>query len=457
MAKPTNVGVSPVRELALKIIYNVNERGAYANLALDKALSASALSITEKRQVSEIVNGTIRMTKRLDWVLNLFLKQGVGKQHPWVRNILRMAVYQLLLMDRVAEYACVNEAVQLTRLKSRQEVLVRVVNGVLRSIIRNKNEIKWPEDPIEYLAAYYSHPKWIVELFIDLYGASQAENILEYDNRRAPLVFRNNEILGSRDNLIRALEAEGIVGAESEHTPWGVNVTELNTSIANLVSYQQGRFYVQNDASMLAAPILDPQPGERVYDLCAGVGGKTTHLAEYMKNEGNIWAYDIFDSKIELLQHNCSRMGIRIVQPRLQSVLDLEPDLPQARHILLDAPCSGLGVLNRRADARFRKDLKDIGELLALQSSLLRKAVDLLVPGGFLLYSTCTINPPENEEQVLSLVEEGKVVLEGFADSLYFWGLDAEDRKQAAQGLLTLLPGKYYTDGMFYALMRRKN
>jgi 16S rRNA (cytosine967-C5)-methyltransferase len=137
LAKPSNSGVSPVRELALNIIYDVNEKGAYANLALDKALSASALSILEKRKVSEIVNGTIRMTKRLDWVLNLFLKQEVGKQHPWLRNILRMAVYQLLLMDKVAQYACVNEAVQLTRLKSRQEGLGRVVNAVLRNIIRS--------------------------------------------------------------------------------------------------------------------------------------------------------------------------------------------------------------------------------------------------------------------------------------------------------------------------------
>jgi 16S rRNA (cytosine967-C5)-methyltransferase len=457
LVKPSNAGVSPVREIALKLIYDVNEKGAYANLALDKALSASDLSISEKRKVSEIVNGSIRMTKRLDWVLNLFLKQEVGKQHPWVRNILRMAVYQLLMMDKVADYACVNEAVQLTRLKSRQEVLVRVVNGVLRSIIRKKKEIEWPEDPIEYLATYYSHPEWIVELFLDLYGASQVENILKYNNRPAPLVFRNNELLGSRGELIRALEAEETVCSPSINTPWGVNVTRLNNSIANLSSYQQGRFYVQNDASMLAAPILNPQSGERVYDLCAGVGGKTTHLAEYMKNEGNIWAYDIFGPKIDMLQHNCRRMGITIVQPRLQSVLELEPDLPLARRILLDAPCSGLGVLNRRADARFRKDLKDMGQLFGLQSGLLRKAVDLLEPEGLLLYSTCTINPPENQEQILSLLEEGKVVLEGFADSLSFWGLDAEDREQAAQGLLTLLPGKYYTDGMFYALMRRKN
>lgn len=457
MAKPSNSGVSPVRELALNIIYDVNEKGAYANLALDKALSASALSILEKRKVSEIVNGTIRMTKRLDWVLNLFLKQEVGKQHPWLRNILRMAVYQLLLMDKVAQYACVNEAVQLTRLKSRQEGLGRVVNAVLRNIIRNKNEIKWPDDPIQYLSTYYSHPEWIVELFIDLYGPVQAENMLEYNNRAAPLVFRNNELSGSREELIRALEAEETVCSPSIRTPWGVNVTKLNTSITNLSSYQQGRFYVQNDASMLAAPILDPQPGERVYDLCAGVGGKTSHLAEYMKNKGSIWAYDIFQPKISLLQENCRRMGIGIVQSRVQSVLDLEPGLPRAKRILLDAPCSGLGVLNRRADARFRKELKDMEELLPLQSGLLRKAVDLLEPGGVLLYSTCTINPQENQEQVLSLLEEGKVVLEGFAPSLSFWGLDAQDREQAARGLLSLVPGKYNSDGMFYALMRRKN
>lgn len=457
MTKSSNAGVSPVRELALKLIYEVNEKGAYANLALDKALSASALTIAEKRRVSEIVNGTIRMTKRLDWVLNLFLKQLIEKQHPWVRNILRMAVYELLLMDKVAEYACVNEAVQLTRGKVRQEALVRVVNGVLRSISRHQNDIKWPEDRLEYLAVYYSHPKWIVQLFLDLYGEEQGEEVLKYNNRPAPLVFRNNELIGSRDELIKALESEKIACCESEHTPWGVRVTGLNRAILHLSTYQAGRFYVQNDASMVAAAILNPQPGEKVYDLCAGVGGKTTHLAEYMKNTGKIWAYDIFIPKLDILQANCDRLGISMVRPRLQSVLDIEPDLPLAHRILLDAPCSGLGVLNRRADARFRKNPKEIDELLVLQSGLLRKAVDLLEVGGWLLYSTCTINPAENEQQILSLLEGGKVVLEGFADSLPFWGLDAQDQAEASQGLLTLLPGKYNTDGMFYALMRRTN
>jgi 16S rRNA (cytosine967-C5)-methyltransferase len=443
------------REIALKVIHDVNEKGSYANLALDKALSFSSLSMRERRRVSEIVNGTIRMTKRLDWVLDLFLKQGIRKQHPWVRNILRMSLYQMICMAKVPDYACVNEAVELTRMKTRQPALSRVVNGVLRSISRSRDTITWPEDELEYLSVYYSHPSWIVELLTDLYGLPACKSILEYNNTPAPLVLRSNSLYGTRDNLLRSLWAEGVKCSASARTPWGIYVEELNHPIAGLSAYQRGYFYVQNDASMLAAAILDPGPGQIVYDLCAGVGGKTTHLAEYMQNKGQIWAYDIYPQKVELLQHNCRRMGINIVQARVRSVFDQGAEGPLADCVLLDAPCSGLGVLNRRPDSRFRKTLRDTKELGAIQAQMLEKAVDLLAPGGLLLYATCTIHPEENEQQVSAVLRNRSLVLEGFEKRLSFWGLDHGDKEQASRGMLAIIPGKYNSDGMFYALMRR--
>ncbi len=455
MDKKTDSGISSTRVLALKVINDVSEKGAYTNLALDKALSASVLTVQERRNVSEIVNGTIRMIKRLDWVLNLFVRQGIQKQHPWVRNILRMSVYQLLCMDNIPDYACVNDAVELTRVKTKQAVLGRVVNAVLRNIIRSKDKLTWPGDEIEYLAVYYSHPEWMVELFLDLYGKQDCESLLQYNNTPAPLIFRNNSLRCSRADLIHLLEAEGVVCSPGIRTPWGVVIKDLNKSISRLKTYETGNFYVQNDSSVLAAAILNPSPGERVYDLCAGVGGKTTHMAEYMQNTGRIAAFDIYPQKIDMLKQNCQRLGIDIVDTCVRSIFDLSDDEPKADRILLDAPCSGLGVLNRRPDARWRKKPQDIRELCAIQGEMLRKAAELLVSGGLLLYATCTINPDENEHRVMDIINERALVLEGFEDRISFWRLDKKDRQQASEGMLTIMPGKYNTDGMFYALMRR--
>ncbi len=455
MDKKTDSGISSTRELAIKVIYEVSEKGAYTNLALDKALSASALTVQERRSVSEIVNGTVRMIKRLDWVLNLFVKQGIQKQHPWIRNILRMSVYQLLCMDKIPDYACVNEAVELTRLKTKQAALVRVVNAVLRNIVRNKDQLTWPENDIEYLSVYYSHPEWMVELFLKLYGEHDSINLLMYNNTPAPLIFRNNNLRCSRDDLIYSLESEGVVCSPALRTPWGVNVDDLGQSIVRLNSYERGYFYVQNDSSMLAAPILNPQPGNTVYDLCAGIGGKTTHMAEYMNNTGQIKAFDIYPQKINMLKQNCQRLGIDIVNACVYSVFDLGENGHKADRILLDAPCSGLGVLNRRADSRWRKEPEDVSELCEIQGKMLRKAANMLALGGLLLYATCTIHPDENEHQVMELIKDPTLRLEGFEERLGFWGLDAKDRVQASKGMLTIIPGKYSTDGMFYALVRR--
>ena len=444
------------RMLAADLLYHIFEKGAYANLALEKELGENLLKNEDKNLVTEIVNGTTRMLKHLDWVLALFLAKDIKKINPWLRTILRMSAYQILFMDRIPAYACINDAVTITKAKTNQ-ALSRVANGVLRNLERNKETLTYPEDKIQYLAVYYSHPEWIVKLLMDKYGPETTETILKFNNLPPALTVRSNQLRGTRQDLMELFEQQNIIFRVSERVPWAVHIDHLPLSLENTTSYKEGYFYVQNEASMLAASILQVSPGHNVYDLCSGVGGKTTHLAELMENKGSIRAYELYEQKLKLLQKNCDRLGLKIVTIYRKDILEIEADSPLAARVLLDVPCSGLGVLNRRADLRWRQSQKAMDELPQLQFKLLLKASHLVEKNGLLLYSTCTVNNAENEMLVRRfLKEKPEFKLENFLRHISYFGLEEDDQKSAEMGMLTVVPGKYGTDGMFYALMRRQ-
>lgn len=452
---PAAIGKS-VREQALLILYEINEKGAYANLALEKGLKGDRMTLADRNLVTELVNGTVRMQKHLDWVLALFLQGDINKQNRWFLNILRLSIYQLLFMERIPPYACVNEAVNMARRKVNTS-MARVTNAVLRRFLREKNQLTYPplDDP-SYLAVYYSHPEWIIVKYLDEYGWELSRNILEYNNQRPGLDFRYNRLKGSRTEIIQKLTDEGVSCTPSPMVPDSIQVNSLPGSISNLDSYRQGMIYIQNQASMLAVPILNPQPGEMVFDLCAGVGGKTTHLAEWMDNTGVILAYDLYPRKLELLSQNAARMGISIIKTQTADVLQLRPDKPAADRILLDVPCTGLGVLNRRSDSRWHKKPEDLAALLDIQQRLLDKAAGMLKSDGLMLYSTCTILKEENQLQITQFLQRNRnYKLEPLPEDITSSVLDHQDREISRQGMLLLTPGKYGTDGMFYALLRR--
>jgi len=445
-----------VRNTAVQIIYNVIEKGAYANLELDKVLKRTALPSGDRKMLTEMVNGTIRMLKHLDWVLSFFLNKSINKLNPWLKNILRAAVYQILFMDKVPGYAIVNEAVDLTQKKTNKN-LSRVTNGVLRNIIRDQDRIKYPTDKIGFLSVYYSHPEWLVEYLIEYIGIKDTVDILQYNNQPGKVVLRTNLLQVSRDELLAKLKNEGIIGKISDKTSWGILVEHLGTSIAETRSYKNGYYYIQNEASMLAAAILNPDQNDIIYDLCCGLGGKTTHLAEILMNNGHIEAFDIYENKINLLKQNCTRLGINIIVGHKTDVLEIDTAVADCDKVLLDAPCSGLGVLNRRADSRWHKNKDEITKLQDIQIKLIQKAGEMVKENGLLLYSTCTITSEENEDVVNSFLDANKeFVLQGFYEQISFFPLDAGDKSAASKGMLRILPGKYGTDGMFYALMRRR-
>ncbi len=448
--------VNKARDKAVQLVYQVTEQGAYANLALMKTLRHSGLSAADRNLLTQLVNGTIRMLKHLDWVLNIFMKANISKQNPGLRSILRVSAYQIMFMERIPDFACVNDAVELSRKRCNAN-LAKVTNGVLRNLIRHKDDIKYPPPGSnEYLAVYYSHPQELVDYLVNIFGAEQCENILIYNNQPAKIDFRVNTLKISRDELIQELQQAGVKCYASSLLPCCIRIDTLKGPLEDLSAYKKGQFYVQNEATMLAAIILNPLPGEMVYDLCCGVGGKTTHMAEKMQNQGLIKAYDSYPRKINILKANYTRLGINIVEAEAQDIMLLEDDQKLARRVLLDAPCSGSGVLNRRSDARWNKNLAGINELTSLQLQFLQKSASLLDDGGYLLYSTCSVLPDENEQVVQAFLANNPFDLVGFEQKLSFFPLDARDKESVRQGMLTLLPGKYNTDGMFFALMRKK-
>jgi 16S rRNA (cytosine967-C5)-methyltransferase len=374
------------------------EEGAYANLALDQYLdeTGDVLDPRDRAFLTELVYGTVKYRLKLDWAIDHMLTGG-ARLEVGPRILLRTAFYQLFYMDRVPPRAVVNETVNLAKKRFHSGVAA-LTNGVLRSYLRQPERVLWPDrgDTARYLSVMYSHPQWMLERWVRRYGADDAQSLCEFNNRPAELWIRVNTLRCEPGELIRRLESEGCRAVSSEVLPEALEL-KLGSPISQLGSYRDGWFAIQDLSSMLAARALAPEPGERVLDLCAAPGGKTGHLAQLMENRGDILAMDVHPHRVGLIRGAMERLGVACVECRRGDGTEISPEeLGVFDRILLDAPCSGLGVLRRRADARWRRKESDIQALAGLQRKLLRRALDCLKPGGRLIYSTCTLEPEEN-------------------------------------------------------------
>ena len=440
------------RELALKILFQVNEEGAYANLALDKALfSCKDLDPRDRGLITEIVYGSVKYRGKLDYVLNQFAKTKVKKMDHWTRNNLRMALYQIMFLDKVPDSAAVDESVKLAKKYGRSD---KFVNAVLRNYLRGKDTMQWPDktkQPVEYLCVEYSFPQWMVERFVRQYGMPDTEKLLQYYNQPAPLWIRTNTLKISREALKTQLEQEGLVVSESRYTPEGLQIHSA-VNLHQLKAFQQGLFTVQDESSMLVALAAEPDKDVRILDVCSAPGGKSTHMAQLMKNTGSIFACDIHKHRLELIEENCKRLGITNIKTVEQDGTVLTRRWQEPFDVIVcDVPCSGLGVLGRRADARWSKESEDIAGLCGIQKRILEEAAQLVVPGGTLIYSTCTITPEENQdmvEQFLACHPEYE------ADNTItdcWLNMDKE-----TNGYVQFLPFADDMDGFFIARMVRK-
>ncbi|TET45668.1 16S rRNA (cytosine(967)-C(5))-methyltransferase RsmB [candidate division TA06 bacterium] len=432
------------RDAALEALYRVEVRSSYADLALEGILKGSDLDPRDRRLATELTFGCIRWRKRIDYILSKFLKGEVARLDPYTRNILRLGAYQVFFLDRIPDYAAISEAVKQSK-KFGSKGCSSLVNGVLRSMAERSSDIVFPDgkhQPVEHISTFYSHPRWLVDRWVKRYGVEETQRLCEANNSIPPLSIRANLLKTTREELSEKLQQENVSSQPGRLSSSSLSIV-IRDDLASLEGYRKGLFQVQDESSVLVSDILEPRPGETIVDLCSGPGGKTTHIAELMEDEGLVIAVDIRRSRLKFVLDNAGRLGLNII---VGVVADGQFfGARSADRILVDAPCSGLGVLRRRADLRWRMSEKEIVNLSRLQLALLLSAADSVRAGGILVYSTCTIEPEENELVVSRFLElRGDYRLEDAGGFVASSLVDEE-------GYYRTLPHKQGLDGAFAA------
>ena len=430
------------RGTAVKVLNRVERTDSYLDKVLDSELRSGELSDPDKGLLNEIVHGVLRWQNRLDWVLNGFSHGNFAKSEINVKNTLRIALYQILFLERIPHAAAVNEGVEFIK-RIRGDKPAGLVNAVLRNIIRNMEGIRYPdpaEDEVQYLAVFYSHPQWMVKRWLPRYGREETERLMMANNERPSLSLRINRLKISPDAFKRHLTEQQIPFTSSAYVTHFVRVKTLSR-IGQMDLFRNGMFTIQDESAALPCQLLDARPGERVFDLCAAPGGKTTNIAEMMNDEGVIVALDKYEAKLSMIKGSADRLGLRSIQMLAADALTF--DQPPADRILLDAPCSGLGTLSKKPDMKWKRDLSDITKLASTQRAMLEQAGRLLKPGGVLVYSTCTIEPEENEELIAAfLADHPEFRLEPAGQWIHS---DLVSR----EGWVVTLPHRHGMDGSF--------
>lgn len=436
------------------VLKEVDAGDAYANLALSRALEEFKPGALDRAFATETVYGTLRTLNTLDWILEKHIRQPLEKQTSWIRNILRLGVYQIMYMDRVPAPAAVNEAANQAR-RFGHPGSVSFVNGVLRSVLRNREKIEFPsleEDPAAHISLKYSHPAWLVKRWLGDLGAGETIELCEANNRPAPVTVRTNTLRTTRSRLAELLIGEGLEVSETAYAPEGL-VIGIG-GLRGFPPFEKGLFQVQDESSMLVGHALSPSPGSLVLDAASAPGGKATHLAQLMGDRGMVAAFDIHPHKIRLIEDNCRRLGITCVSPLVADARKLPQDFAgRADFALLDAPCTGTGVIRRRPDSRWKKNPGQIPGILGLQREMLESIARCIKPGGVLVYSTCSVLEEENRGQVENFLKiSGEFGLESLA-GLLPGSLAGEESLD--KGFIQLYPHRHGTDGFFMARMRR--
>lgn len=399
------------REIAVAILDRIDRTGGYAEPLLDAAISSEPhLGTHDRGLLTELVYGTLRMRGRMDWIVARLYKGNAADLKPPLPNILRTGLYQILFTDRIPPFAAVNEAVVIA--KRECPAAAGLVNALLRNAIREKDGMVWPDmarDPGKAISICHSHPRWLVERWLDLYGIDETIAICKANNTVPPLTLRVNRLKASRDEAIASLATDGIAAERTRWSPDGLSLSGSAAGLRETSAFRDGLIRFQDEASQLVARLVAPQPGKRVLDLCSGWGGKTMHLAALMHNRGELTAVDLHPGKLKLLAAEALRLGVTITAIHAGDAAALPRDFRHAfDRVLLDAPCSGLGTLRRNPEIRWRISPSAPEAAASLQKRLLESASACVKPGGRLVYSVCTLTPEENASVVEVLRAKGR-------------------------------------------------
>ena len=442
------------RELILGILLSVTRDGEYSHIALQNVLNKyQYLDKKERAFITRVTEGTLERMIEIDYIIDQFSKVKVNKMKPVIRCIMRSAVYQLKYMDSVPDSAVCNEAVKLATKKG-FSTLKGFVNGVLRNIARNLDNITYPDktDYVSYLSVKYSMPTWILKEWLACYEKETVEIMLEDFLKEKPTTIRLNSNVMSKEELVDSLEKEGVHVENHPYLPYALWISSYDY-LADLESFRQGAFYVQDISSMLVAHIANPKKNDTIIDVCAAPGGKALHMAELLCDTGHVEARDLTDYKVNLIQENILRSGVTNMEAvRWDATVLNEDSIGKADIVIADLPCSGLGVIGKKTDLKYKMTKETQGELVNLQRQILSKVQAYVKEDGTLIYSTCTIHAEENMENVHWFLKEHPqfelVPIEEFL---------CDDLKSRVQekGCLQLLPGVHQSDGFFIAKFRK--
>lgn len=447
-----------IRALAMEILLEIEKNGTYSHLVLSDVLQKYAyLPKRDRAFLTRLVEGTLEYRLQLDAVIDRYAKTPVKRQKPLIRTILRMGVYQLLYMDSVPASAVCNESVKLAVSKGFGG-LKGFVNGVLRTIARALAAgetliVPAADGDVQALSVQYAMPQWIIKLWMSRFDAPTVRRMLAGSLAKPPICVRCQKSRGHVEDCVRLLAKEGVTAEVHPYLPYALVLREVD-SLTGLCAFFEGRITVQDVSSMLVTQIAGPQKGDTVIDVCAAPGGKSLHMADLVGREGVVYARDVSEYKASRIMENASRLCCEnvIVQVK-DACIFYEEDRKTADIVLADVPCSGLGVLARKKDLRYRIQETDVDSLVSLQRQILDTVWQYVKPGGLLIYSTCTVSCAENEENIHWFCEQYPFTPEDLTPNLP----DAlAKEKTAADGYLQLLPGVHACDGFFLAKLRRK-
>ncbi len=418
-----------MRKLSVEILTRVRTREAYADELIASAFNRHHLELKDKALLVELVNGSLRWRGLLDWLLAKFFRGDYERCPIKLKSILEVSLYQLKFLDKIPSYAAVSEGVELAKQEGGQP-WANLVNGVLRSYLREVESIKLPaveDNPSFALSIRCSHPEWLIERWIERYGLGNTITFCEYNNQRPAISVRVNIAKISRAALINEFEKLDIPVGPSKYFGDFIEITKPH-DLTQSALFTEGYFAIQDESTAIACLLLSPEKGDTVLDMCAAPGGKSCYLASFTGKTGNVIAVDRNPKRVERIKENVRRLNLRNVQPVAADSTTLT--IPPVDKILLDAPCSGLGVLSKRADLRWKRTPEDISSIHSLQTALLENASKLLKIGGELVYSTCTLEPEENEEVVadflsshknFEVVSQSNLLSETFASPDGYW------------------------------------